>query len=389
MLAAAFVILLAPQQPLDALVEHLGHRDVRVREATAHRLLAGGEPVADYLESRTYAEPEVRRQVLRILYVLRAPRLEIHAPEVICQTEPRLDLRIVLTNPGPRDRKVMNFWEPRRHMIKKRVITFLGRSPHWSIATGLKPGVVIKPHKVAVVPAWTLAPKTSVEFSVRLKLARPKEGKYTLALHYRAQKTVFSGRTTVHVVDDRDLKLSQLVASPDAAKRKLALGVLARRARESSPNTLVEQALRRALQSPEQATRIEAVRLMGRSGQGRHAGPLIARAGRVAPEVNEAILPALLRLYPKMREASAFERLVTRSMGSGNPWTPAQVDRSITVLKGAMRTRFLAALLRQSRSAKVHAHVVRLLAADGITVSIHPVSGRVYPSTIHRLSRAK
>jgi len=389
MLAAAFVILLAPQHPLDALVEHLGHRDTQVREAAMRKLLAGGEPVADYLESRTYAGPEVRRQVRRILFLLRAPRLEIHAPEIICQTEPRVDLKIVLTNPGPGDRKVMNFWEPRPLKTKTGFVVVLARSPHWSIEIGSKPGFVIKPHKAVVVPAWTLAPKTSVEFSVRLKLAKPKEGKHTLAMHYRAQGTEFSGRTAVQVVDDRELNLSLMVTSSDAARRKLALGVLARRARESSPNASVERALRRALQSPEPATRIEVVRLMGRSGQRRHAGPLVVRAGRVAPEMNEAILTALVRLYPKMGEASAFERLVTRSLGAGKPWAPVQVDGAVTLLKGPMRTRFLAALLRQSRSAKVHAHVVRLLRADGIKVSVHPATKRVYPSTIHRLSNAK
>ena len=128
---------------------------------------------------------------------------------------------------------------------------------------------------------------------------------------------------------------------------------------------------------------------MGASGQPRYAGPLVARAGRAAPEVNNAILTALIRLYPKMGVAPEFERLVTRSLGSGKPWTPAQVDAAITFLKGARRTRFLAALLRQSRSAKVHAHVVRLLTAAGINVSVHPATKRVYPSTIHKLAHAK
>ena len=389
MLTAAFLILLAPQNPLDAFVEHLGHRDTQVREAATRKLLAGGEPVADYLESRIYAEPEVRRHVRHILFVLRAPRLLIVAPEVICQTEPVLDLKILVTNPGPSDRKVMGFWEPRTHKSKKRIVKFIGRSPHWSIATGLKPGRVVTPHKAVVAPSWTLAPKTTVEFNLRLNLANPKEGRYTLALYYRAHGTTFSGRTTVQVVDDRALNLFRLVASPDAAKRVLAFRVLARRAREASPNAAVERALRRAMLSPEPATRIEVVRLMGRSGQPRYAGVLVARAGRARPDMNEAILTALVRLYPRMGEASHFERLVTRSLGSGKPWTPAQVDGAITFLKGGIRTRFLAALLRQSRSVKVHAHVVRLLAADGINVGVHPATKRVYPSAIARLSRTK
>ena len=40
MLTAAFLILLAPQNPLDAFVEHLGHRDTQVREAATRKLLA-------------------------------------------------------------------------------------------------------------------------------------------------------------------------------------------------------------------------------------------------------------------------------------------------------------------------------------------------------------
>ena len=82
----------------------------------------------------------------------------------------------------------MNFWEPRTHKSKKRVVKYIGRSPHWSIETRLKPGLVVTPHRAVFAPSWTLGPKTTVVFNLRLRLAKPKEGRYTFALHYRAHR---------------------------------------------------------------------------------------------------------------------------------------------------------------------------------------------------------
>ena len=148
--------------------------------------------------------------------------------------------------------------------------------------------------------------------------------------------------------------------------------------------------MKEAIRRGDREMRLEAIKILGRSGKPQHARELMRHARSSVPAVSRASFRALVALYRIGGADPDFIRMATHSLGSEKPWPRAFVAATVKEsLRKNERSRFYAHLLEASRSARVHGAIVSILAADGIKLRVDRHTGRVFPSELARLLAAK
>lgn len=103
MAALILALLLAADDP-GPWIAKLGDADPEVRSAAERVLLRMGEPAAVALEKAVLDSPEARRRAQRLLLMLRPLRVHVQGPPFVFLGDEKLRIRLVLQNPGPRER---------------------------------------------------------------------------------------------------------------------------------------------------------------------------------------------------------------------------------------------------------------------------------------------
>ena len=386
MLAALILILAQVGGPpsdaeIQGWIEDLSSPSPLERQNAARRLLEGGARAANALEQTEFAHPESRLRAQDLLEVLRTPTIALRAPPFVPNKQADITIEVLIHNPRPTELSVRPlFGRARRNTAQ--------RTKQWSFE--LTSGIAGPfPIKGLVGKQWTVAPRSDVAIPVRFRV-RPDQGKsFRIGVSYRSVEFESSGHTLVRVGKESLPSLRMRAYSPQRELRDDTVLFIRHRLQTKATSPTLYLALKTVARSPYRDVRFGLAKAL--YDYGRHADPtqtdlLTMLATDRDLGVARVAFGGLAKVCSMTRPPRATVLLAARLLARQPDARRTLLDDMLGRVPALDRRRFLATILKQSRSRIVHANAASILRRDGYPVE-PSANGLVPRSQIAKLAR--
>jgi len=386
MLAALILILAQVGGPpsdaeIQGWIEDLSSHSTLERHEAARRLLEAGDPAADALEKARFEHPESRMRAKDLLEVLRTPTIELRPPPFVPNRQSDITIEVLIHNPRPTELSIRPlFARSRRNTVQP--------AKEWSF--DLAPGVSGPwQNKGRIGKGWTVPPRSDLAIPVRFRV-KPDRGKsFRIGVSYRSDEFVLSGHTLVRVGKESLPSLRRHAYSRRRELREEAVLFIRHRLRTNAISPTLYQALKTVARSPYRDVRFGLAKALyeyGRHGDRTQTGLLTMLATDRDLGVARAAFGGLAKVCSMSRPPRATVLLAARLLAREPDSRRALLDAMLGRVPALGRRRFLAAILKQSRSRIVHANAASILRQDGYPVE-PSANGLVPRSQIAKLAR--
>jgi len=362
-------------------IEDLSSPTTLERHNAARRLLESGDAAADALEAADLDEPEAILRARDLLAILRTPTVALRPPMFIARTRSNITIEMLIHNPRPTTLTVMPIHSPsRRHSVRP------GKEWGFDLSPGVSGPLV---DKARIGRTWTVPPRSDLAIPLRFRVNSGQASVFKIGISYSSDEFEFSGRSVVRVGKESLVSLRTRAYSRLPELRGEAVLFVRHRLQIGGMSPTLAQALRSVARSPYRDVRqglAKALVVYGRPGNATHTDLLTLLAADRDLGVARVALAGLAKVCSPVNPPRATTLLASRMLARvGDPRRPYFM-RMLGAMPPTARRRFLAAVLKQSRSRNVHRAAASILRQDGYPVE--PSAGGLVPrSQIEKLRR--
>jgi len=378
-MAAAALLLLLAQSPVERWIDALDSPDAHVRREAAWRLLAAGDEAAAALDERTFDDPEAQRRATELLQRLRVPHAILRAPTVVSESRNAVLLELVIVNPRPLPLEI----EP----VVREGKGFR-RNPRWTVELH-EPRGRLHFRDARLYEAVEVGGRDEEVYAIPVRVNLKGVEEFRAEIRYHGDDFELHARSAARVGHEPAEQVRRDAFSAAKEDRAAAVDAVRLRLRGQNRDGEFTRLLRVVARSPHRDVKIglaEALRRHGRrgdSGQVRAACALaLDRDLAVARKAHAAFVRVCA---PRTRLAEAH-RMAAKTLARREDPRAASFVRAIAAWKPDDRRRFYGGVLDATRAAVVHEHIASLLRQEGIPVE--PGAGGLVPrSQIRKLRR--